>query len=310
MSNLLYDESPLTFSPTIAKILGLNSAIILQQLHYWLDKNAKSQNNIRDGKVWCYDTYEKWRERSFPFWSVDTIKRTFLSLEKKGIVISRQYGKYERNRVKWYTIDYRVLNGILQKGQMDLPKKTNPSGQIAPMDEGNLTRSMSADCTDLYNIYNTYNHTYTETTTETTQKNKVIGNFSGKKFDQFSSLRYGSMDELANHVIAVCHECFGDDETLAHDVVNVVIYYFQKYFQERNEDHPRLNNACMEKVIDALVYGTESGITEGIAECGVDHYIEMINRYFDTNFNDCNYNILHFISDNIRDNRTYEVQMA
>lgn len=203
MNKLLYDESPLTFSPTIASVLGLNAAIVLQQLHYWLCKNQQSMTNIRYGKVWCYDTYEKWRERSFPFWSADTIKRTFLSLEKRGIVISKQYGKYERNRVKWYTIDYPVLDDILQKGQMENAEKANPSGQIAPMDEGNLHRSMRADCPDLYNNIYTNTFSNTETTTETTPDKNVNGTFASKVYHMNNSFCDG-IDRVRQQVLRLC----------------------------------------------------------------------------------------------------------
>ena len=36
MSNLLINESPLQVLPTLATYIGLNEAIFLQQVHYWL----------------------------------------------------------------------------------------------------------------------------------------------------------------------------------------------------------------------------------------------------------------------------------
>lgn len=37
MSKLLIDDYPIQVLPKLAKVIGLNEAIILQQLHYWLN---------------------------------------------------------------------------------------------------------------------------------------------------------------------------------------------------------------------------------------------------------------------------------
>ncbi len=52
MSKLLINEPPLMVIPTLAKALGINSAIILQQIHYWNTLN----NNVIDGYQWCYNS--------------------------------------------------------------------------------------------------------------------------------------------------------------------------------------------------------------------------------------------------------------
>ena len=53
MSNLLFDERPLVIQPTLAKLLGsLDEAVILQQIHYWLEKKT----NIKDGRSWVYNS--------------------------------------------------------------------------------------------------------------------------------------------------------------------------------------------------------------------------------------------------------------
>ncbi|MFZ0445774.1 MAG: hypothetical protein WAM95_14335 [Bacillus sp. (in: firmicutes)] len=46
MSKLLINESPIMIQPTLVMKLGLNQAIIIQQLHYWLVKSP----HIKDGK--------------------------------------------------------------------------------------------------------------------------------------------------------------------------------------------------------------------------------------------------------------------
>ena len=64
MSRLLIHESPLQVLPSLAVKIGLNEAIILQQLHYWL--NPDHNKNIREGSHWVYNSYEQW-QKQFPF---------------------------------------------------------------------------------------------------------------------------------------------------------------------------------------------------------------------------------------------------
>jgi DNA-binding transcriptional regulator YhcF (GntR family) len=111
MSKLLIHESPLTFQPSLAIAIGLNEAIVLQQVHYWLN-NAKNRGYEYGGYKWVYNTYAEWRENNFPFWSENTIQRTFSNLEDAGLIVSIQPMKGKYDRTKYYRIDYTKLDAI------------------------------------------------------------------------------------------------------------------------------------------------------------------------------------------------------
>jgi DnaD/phage-associated family protein len=121
MSKLLFDEHPLVIQPQFAKIVGLNESIIIQQLHYWLQKS----DNIRDGYKWIYNTYQDWHKQ-FPFWGLNTIRRAIAKLEESGFIVTGNYNKLKIDNTKWYRIDYEKLEGlgrpIAQNGQTDIPK--------------------------------------------------------------------------------------------------------------------------------------------------------------------------------------------
>lgn len=91
--------------PTLATIIGLNESIILQQVHYWLKIKEKSKQDYIDGHYWVYNTYEQWQEQ-FPFFSIRTLRRTFTSLEKMGLLLTGNYNKVKFDQTKWYTLDY------------------------------------------------------------------------------------------------------------------------------------------------------------------------------------------------------------
>lgn len=102
-SKLLLDEEPLQVLPKLAKAIGLNESIIVQQIHYWT-----IQMPSNDG--WIYNTIEQWQEQ-FPFFSISTIERTFRNLKKRGLLIVEQKQKSRWNHVNYYKIDYDALDG-------------------------------------------------------------------------------------------------------------------------------------------------------------------------------------------------------
>ena len=77
--NKLFNSHPLVVDKELATILGLNEALVLQQLNYWIEINKKNKRNFHEGKYWTYNTINEWQEE-FPFWSTSTVKRTFKKL--------------------------------------------------------------------------------------------------------------------------------------------------------------------------------------------------------------------------------------
>jgi len=107
-SRLLYDERPLVVIPELAVVIGLNHAIALQQVHYWVRINQRADKNFREGYYWTYNTFKAWREQ-FPFWSISTIKRIFMELESEGLIVTGSYNRLPIDRTKWYRVNYDRL---------------------------------------------------------------------------------------------------------------------------------------------------------------------------------------------------------
>ena len=79
MSMYLFDEQPIVANKALARALGLNEALVLQQINYWIEINKKSGKNYHDEKYWTYNSIRAWQENNFDYISVDTIKRTWES---------------------------------------------------------------------------------------------------------------------------------------------------------------------------------------------------------------------------------------
>ena len=172
MSKLLIDEPPLQVLPSLAVKIGLNEAIALQQLHYWLintNKDGERTAHFRNGRWWIYNSYKEWG-RQFPFWSKATIQRVFLALEKKKLVISEQLDARERDMRNWYTIDYDALEYLSSVPDQITSNCGDASPHIEAMDDINLRPSIASDCGDASSQNEAIFHaeTTSETTAETT----------------------------------------------------------------------------------------------------------------------------------------------
>lgn len=133
ISQLLINEPPLQVLPSLAVHVGLNEAIILQQLHFRL----QISEHIIDERPWYYNSYEEWKMQ-FPFWSMRTIRRTIIHLERLGYLTAGNFNRKKSDQTKWYTIDYERLNklGNISGGQIG-----QATGSSWPPGEVNLATS-------------------------------------------------------------------------------------------------------------------------------------------------------------------------
>ena len=107
MSQLLVNEPPLQVSPTLAVELGLKEAIVLQQIHYWL--NFQFSRHFIDGNYWVRYLPEQW-ERHFSFWDQKTLCNSIRSLERQGVLST--YETEDSNKTKYYRINYWILSKV------------------------------------------------------------------------------------------------------------------------------------------------------------------------------------------------------
>ncbi|SPY33238.1 DNA replication protein [Pasteurella canis] len=115
MSKLLINEQPLQVIPSLAVAIGLNEAIFVQQLHYFLNISKHKYEE----RIWIYNTIDEWCE-IFPFWSKKTIQRTIKRLEEMGLILStNKLNKMKMDKTKWYSIAYEKIEELTsQNDQM------------------------------------------------------------------------------------------------------------------------------------------------------------------------------------------------
>lgn len=92
-----------SFNIDDAKLHGVECAIILNNIRYWIEYNKANRKNIYDGRVWTYNSVRAYSEL-FPYWTADQIRRYFEKLEKCGAIITGNYNKRNGDRTKWHSI--------------------------------------------------------------------------------------------------------------------------------------------------------------------------------------------------------------
>lgn len=114
-----------SFDVEMAKKLGVNEAIMLQNIVFWLKKNKANRKNFFDGRYWTYNSYKAFVEL-FPFWSEPQIKRIIQSLAEQGVIVKGNYNESPYDRTNWYSLtdEYAFLIG-----GNDLSDETKSSAQ-------------------------------------------------------------------------------------------------------------------------------------------------------------------------------------
>jgi len=91
---------------------GIDMAIMLYNLKFWVRKNKANGRNFFEGHYWTYNSYSSF-EKLFPFWNIQKIGRILREMEEKGIIRSANLNKNKSDRSKWYCIvDESFMNDI------------------------------------------------------------------------------------------------------------------------------------------------------------------------------------------------------
>ena len=90
------------------------------------------------------------------------------------------------------------------------------------------------------------------------------------------------------------------------DVLSVFLYYFQKYEKVLKRVHPNIRLEQIQRIIEAMPYIENDRPSSGVGDIEPDDYKTLIDKHFTTKYRNCDYNINHFFSGDIRLLRFYE----
>jgi uncharacterized phage protein (TIGR02220 family) len=116
-----------SFNIEVAKKYGVEYAIILENMSWWIAKNKANKKHFYEGRYWTYNSAKAFSEL-FPYWSVHQIGRFLRDLETKGLIVSGNFNKAGYDKTKWYSVNDTI---ILQICNIECVKLHNPSCENA-----------------------------------------------------------------------------------------------------------------------------------------------------------------------------------
>lgn len=139
------------FDTGYAIAYGVDEAIMIRNLQFFITANANRGHNFREGRYWTYDRLEDFLNH-FPYWSVQTVRRVLASLISQEVIIKGEFNSKWSNRTQWYAFkdqDKFLKNTKAPKTPSplppaDLPKPANEDSKENP----DLLKSTTDRCSN------------------------------------------------------------------------------------------------------------------------------------------------------------------
>ncbi len=191
------------FNVEIAERYGINAAILLKNLVYWVCKNWSEKRHRHDGRTWTYASVSG-MSSLFPYLSQKQITYALDKLVEEGIIITGNYNTNPFDKTKWYALTDKGLELV----KNDFSISTKGSNQNTT--KGSNREPQNGD------ILNIYNNIYNNTTNNKHSDNKKIYNITEilNKYDidddlknaliEFAKMRKAIKKELTPHALELC----------------------------------------------------------------------------------------------------------
>lgn len=103
------------FNVELATKIGVEKAVIIHNMYFWINHNAKNKKNVYDGSVWTYNSSSAFG-KLFPYLKDRTISRYLLELEKDGYLKTGNYNDNTFDKTKWYSFTDNFLEELKNIG--------------------------------------------------------------------------------------------------------------------------------------------------------------------------------------------------
>ena len=132
------------FNIAIAEKYGIEEAILINHLFYWIKKNEADDHNFFEGRYWTYSSASA-LSKLFPYIKRATISRKLAKLEEIGIIKRGNFNKSAYDRTMWYAFTDEAMEYLEDMGytfckiENAKPKSSNPFCKMRNGDSHNET---------------------------------------------------------------------------------------------------------------------------------------------------------------------------
>jgi hypothetical protein len=145
--------SNLSFNPVIAQLYGVDEAVFLQNVYFWIEKNRVNNRHFYDDDYWTYNSVSAF-SKLFPFWTTRQIERIIKKLEKEGVLKIGNYNSSAYDRTRWFALTEKI-NSIYENGVTHLRENVNQNTQKdKPIPDSNTDGKQQIVNTDSKPVFN------------------------------------------------------------------------------------------------------------------------------------------------------------
>jgi hypothetical protein len=131
------------FNTEYAVKYGIEEAIVINNLQFWITKNMANKKHFYNERTWTYNSYKAFSE-IFPYWNEHKMKRILDSLVIQGILLRENYNKSGYDRTCWYA--FCDEKSFLQTYNIHIAELQNGSNEItAPIPYNNTVKKTSTN---------------------------------------------------------------------------------------------------------------------------------------------------------------------
>lgn len=128
-----------SFDISIATKYGINVAIFLSNLSFWIQKNMANKKHFHEGRYWTYNSVDAY-SILFPYLTKKQIRTTIDKCAELGLILKDNFNDNHYDRTIWYSLSDKgaelIQFPICPSGQIDSTRKAN---EIAPMGNSSYT---------------------------------------------------------------------------------------------------------------------------------------------------------------------------
>lgn len=111
------------FEVEVAAAVGVNAAVVFENIAFWILHNEKQGKNERDGAYWMYATQKQIAEQ-FDYLSEKQVRTAIEKLVRADFLHAGNYNRHAYDRTIWYSLGEKG-ESIKRKGLMLVPELAN-----------------------------------------------------------------------------------------------------------------------------------------------------------------------------------------
>lgn len=113
-----------SFDVDLAVKYGLQEAIFLENLRFWILKNKANKRHFYEGRYWTYNSAQAYAAL-FPYWSKQQVERIIAKLKEQGVIQIGHFSSNTYDRTNWYSINDELLSSKSMNGGIQFDESTN-----------------------------------------------------------------------------------------------------------------------------------------------------------------------------------------